>query len=135
LLERLPWLKPKEKTAPALAHLVPLVGSDEITLPSPIQIIADDVTLGCDPLLANLVIADPSIEGLHARIHYEDKVFQITDAGSVAGTWVNFTIVPPEGIRLEHADIIHLGRVGFRIILAEPERLRKIVVTPQEPEQ
>jgi pSer/pThr/pTyr-binding forkhead associated (FHA) protein len=99
------------------------------------QIIADNVTLGCAPLQASLVIADPSIEGLHARIHHEGKEFQITDAGSIAGTWVNFTIVPPEGIRLEHADIIHLGRVGFRFLLVEPERVRKIVVTPQEPEQ
>jgi hypothetical protein len=132
--ERLPWLKHKQEQAPAIAFLIPLVGADEITLPAPLQIIADDTTLGCDPLHANLVIADPSIEDLHARIHHEGKSFLITDAGSVAGTWVNYNPVPPMGTQLEHADIIHLGQVGFRFNLAEPEHLRKVVVTPLEPD-
>ena len=133
--ERLPWLKPKEKPSPAIAHILPLVVPDETTLPAPMQIIAEDVSLGSDPLRANLVIADPSIEGLHARIHHEDKSFLITDAGSVAGTWVNYAPVPSAGTQLEHADIIHLGRVGFRFMFAEPGELRKIVITRLEPDK
>ena len=135
LLGRLPWLRPKKMPAPALAYLVPLVGSDEITLPSPLQINTETMTLGRDPQQASLEIDDPSIEGLHARLQHAGRSFLLTDASSVAGTWVNFTLVPPEGVRLEHADVIHLGRVGFRFLLAEPERVRKIVVTPLEPEQ
>lgn len=130
--ERLPWFPRKPEPAPAIAHLIPLVGSDETTLPAPLRILAEDVTLGSDPLQARLVIADPSIEGLHARIHHEGKSFLITDAGSVAGTWVNFEPVPPVGTQLEHADIIHLGIVGFRFNLTEPDQLHKVVVTPLE---
>jgi hypothetical protein len=133
--ERLPWLKRKEGPVPTMAYLIPLAGSDETTLPAPMQITAEDVTLGCDPLQASLVIADPSIEGLHAHIHHEAKSFLIADAGSVAGTWVNYELVPPLGTHLEHADIIHLGRVGFRFILSEPGPLPKVVVTPVEPNQ
>jgi hypothetical protein len=133
--ERLPWLKRKEVPVPAIAYLVPLVGADETTLPAPLRIIADDTSLGCDPLRANLVIADPSIESLHARIHHEGKSFLITDAGSVAGTWVNYDPVSPMGTQLEHADIIHLGQVGFRFNLAEPDQIRTVVVTPLEPDQ
>ena len=134
-IERFPWLKRKEKPTPVMAYLIPLVGSDDPTLPVPLQITADDVTLGSDPHQASLVIADPSIEGLHARIHHEEKSFLLTDAGSVAGTWVNYEQVTPNGTNLEHADIIHLGRVGFRFKLSEPGPLRKVVVTPLETKQ
>ena len=134
-IERLSWLKRKGKPTPAIAYLFPLVGSDEPTLPVPLQITTDDVTLGSDPHQASLVIADPSIEGLHARIHHEEKKFLLTDAGSVAGTWVNYEQVTPNGTNLEHADIIHLGRIGFRFKLPEPGPLRKVVVTPLETKQ
>jgi len=132
--ERLPWAKKREVPPPAIAYLLPLVGTDETTLPAPMQINADDITLGRDPLQASLVIADPSVEGLHARIHHEGKLFLITDAGSVAGTWVNYDPVPPSGTQLEHADIVHLGAIGFRFNFAEPDQLRKVVVTPLEPD-
>jgi hypothetical protein len=131
----IPWVKHKEEPIPSLAYLLPLTGTDETTIPALLRIIADDTTLGRDPLQANLVIADPSIEGLHARIHYEDKSFLITDNGSVAGTWVNYNQIPSMGTQLEHADIIHMGQVGFRFYLAEPSQLKKVVVTPLEPDQ
>jgi hypothetical protein len=134
-IERVPWLKRKEKPLPAMAYLLPLVGSDEPTLPAPLQITTGDVTLGSDPHQASLVITDPSIEGVHARIHHEDGSFLITDAGTVAGTWVNYEQVATQGTHLEHADIIHLGRIGFRFKLSEPGLPRKVVVTPLEPDQ
>ncbi|OGN88872.1 MAG: hypothetical protein A2Y88_09040 [Chloroflexi bacterium RBG_13_48_10] len=133
--ERLPWLKPKQVPAPAIAYLIPLMGTGETTLPEPFRIISDETTLGRDSLKANIVIADPSIENLHARIHHEGTSFLITDADTVAGTWVNYKPVPPMGIQLEHADIIHLGQVVFRFTLAEPGQLREIVITPLEADQ
>jgi len=133
--EHLPWFKHKEEPVPAMAYLIPLIGSDEPTLPAPMQITTDDITLGSAPHQAGFVIFDPSIEGLHARIHHADKSFLITDAGSVAGTWVNYEQVNAQGTHLEHADIIHLGRVGFRFILSEVGQQRTVVVTPLEPNQ
>jgi hypothetical protein len=133
--ERLPWLKRKEEPIPALAYLIPLVGSDEPTLPAPLQITDEDITLGSDPHQATLVITDPSIEGVHARIHHGDKTFLIIDAGSVAGTWVNYEQVTPQGTNLEHMDIIHMGMIGFRFKFSEPGQLRKVVITHLEPNQ
>ncbi len=130
--ERLPWLRREEVLAPARAYLIPLVGFDEPTIPAPLQITTEDITIGSDFHLANLVIVDPSIDGLHARIHQEDKTFLITDAGTVAGTWVNYEQVASSGTYLRHMDIIHLGRIGFRFQLSEPGQLRKIIVSPLE---
>jgi FHA domain len=132
--QHIPWLRRQEKPLPAMAYLIPLVGTDEPTLTAPMQINVDDVTLGRDPARTNLVIPHPSLEGVHARLQHEGQRFTLTDAGSVAGTWVNFRKVPPGGARLEHADIIHLGAVGFRFNLADPPQVRKVVVTPLEPE-
>jgi hypothetical protein len=133
--KRLPWVKQREKPTHAIAYLMPMVGTNEPTISNPLQITTDDITLGSDPHQASLVIADPSIEGLHARIHHEGKSFLLTDAGSVAGSWVNYEQVTPEGRLLEHADIIYLGNVGFRFNLSEPGQPRKVVVTPLESDQ
>jgi len=132
---RFPWFRHKAEAMPVIAHLTPLVGSDEPTLPEPLRIIADDVTLGSDPHHANLVISDRSIEGVHARIRHEGKTFVISDNGSVAGTWVNYQQVPEVVIQLEHADIIHLGGIVFRFNLTEPGPPRKVLVTTMEPDQ
>lgn len=133
--KRLPWMRREEALALARAYLMPLVGFDEPTIPAPLQITLDNISIGSDPHQANLVITDPSIEGVHARIHQEDKSFLITDVGTVAGTWVNYEQVDSSGTSLRHMDIIHLGRIGFRFQLSEPGQLRKIIVSPLEPKQ
>ena len=61
--------------------------------------------------------------------------FLITDAGTVAGTWVNYEQVIPKGTVLRHMDIIHMGRIGLRFQLSDPGQPRKIIVTPLEPPQ
>ena len=133
--ERLCWSRHKPLAMPAIALLIPLAGSDETTLPVSMPIAGDDICLGSDPLRSDLVISNQTVEGIHARIHNQGSSFIITDAGTVAGTWVNYQPIPASGVQLEHADIIHLGEVVFRFILAEPGSPRKIVVTPLEPVQ
>jgi hypothetical protein len=130
----LPWYKSEPVPEPAIAYLIPLTGSDEPTLPAPLPVVAGGATIGRDPSQVDLVIQDPSLESYHAHIRQEGASFIIADAGSVAGTWVNYKPVPPEGTPLEHAAIIHLGRIGLRFTLSKPGQLREIVVTPLEPE-
>jgi len=130
----LPWIKRKQESKPADAYLVPLMGTDEPTLPAPIPIVVDELSIGRDSHQVVIVLSDPSVEKVHARIHHKGNSFLITDAGSVAGTWVNFNLVPPSGTALTHADIIHIGGVGFRFLLTKPEKLRTIVVTPLDGE-
>jgi hypothetical protein len=131
----LPWRRQAAVLMVARATLIPLVGSDEPTLPGPLQITHDTVILGSDPQKAGLVITDPSVEAVHARISQIGNSFQIIDAGTLAGTWVNYVQVPSSGINLVHADIIHLGRVGFRFTLSEPGTPPKVTITPLEPGQ
>jgi hypothetical protein len=65
-------------------------------------------------------------------VRKEDGQFKLSDEGSVAGTWINYSPVTGEGAALEHGDLIHLGRVGFRFTQREPLRQRKPVVTLEE---
>ena len=122
------WPRPSANT------VVParLVGIAEAGSPVPrptILLTRPEITLGSDPKLAIQVLDNPSVDGLHARLFQSDGDFFIADAGSVAGTWVNYAPVAREGVRLEHGDLIHLGRVSFRFELTNPRRIRQPVVT------
>lgn len=133
---QLPWLKKKaEKQITALAYLVPLVGFDDPTIPAPLKITSGEVVLGSDTSQASLVISDLSIEAVHARLVRAEKTFRIIDAGTGAGTWVNYEKIPLDGQNLEHMDIIHLGNIGFRFKYSPPPALRQIVIEPREPAQ
>jgi hypothetical protein len=131
-VNRLHW--PQRRMAPnAQAFLVRLVEAEEAGAPPPYPITAEELTFGRDASLATLVLEDPSVDGLHARlVRQGDGSFRLTDEGSVAGTWVNFTPAPPEGAALEHGDLIHIGGVGFRFTQREPAHLRRPVVVLEE---
>jgi pSer/pThr/pTyr-binding forkhead associated (FHA) protein len=74
-----------------------------------------DHVIGKDPSLATILLPDPSVEALHARlIRHADGRYLIKDTGSVAGTWVNYHEIPESGMILHHGDLIHFGRNAFR---------------------
>jgi len=113
----------------AFAFLIPVTQVDEATTGTPISISAGEVTLGSDPNQSILVFDDLSVEGLHARLtRLEEGVFKISDEGSVAGTWVNYTPVSGEGVVLVHGDLIHIGRISFRFTQREQQGGRKPVI-------
>ena len=118
----------------APAFLVPLSEAEEPSPAAPIPITTNVVTFGRDAVRATFVLDDVSVEGLHARLQRENSVFRLADAGSVAGTWVNYTPVSKDGTILENGDYIHIGRIGFRFTLREPAHVRKPVVRPQPTE-
>jgi len=131
-LERLP-----RRTQPAapqpLAFLTPLVEAGAPVLPPPLPLDAEPVSMGRDPQQATLLINDPSVDELHAHLTPQNDSFLLVDAGSTAGTWVNYTRIPPEGVILEHGDLVHLGRTGFRFTLQANGPRRKPTVQPLEP--
>lgn len=97
-----------------------------MTTASAIPLSRREVTLGSDPKQANFSIKSSSVSELHARIvQTPEGSFQIFDAGSVAGTWVNYGPVPAAGLTLRHGDIIHLGQAVFRFELANPPEDRE----------
>jgi len=80
------------------------------------HLLTKEITLiGRDPSVANLVLDDPSIEALHAEIHfYPDGRIRLTDFNSTSGSYVNFKAVGSHGSNLQHADLIHFGTLLFR---------------------
>ena len=129
---RLQW--PTRRVKPQVfAFLQPISDDPEKAKEKPIPISTEEITIGRDPILATLVLEDPSVEGLHARImRKEHNDFRVVDEGSVAGTWINYTPVSSEGATLQHGDLIHIGRVGFRYTLRKPGQVRKPVIIIDE---
>jgi hypothetical protein len=113
-----PWQTRREDTQERayLIRLIDVPGTNEPMEDSkPFTVIAKEVVIGSNPLKASLVIEDPSVDGIHARLlRLEDGTFVIADLGSTAGTWVNYAPISKEGTILEHGDLLHIGRVGFR---------------------
>lgn len=108
------------------AHLVPVrpVGD-------PIALSGVDVVLGRDASLSAVVLDDPSVERMHARlIRQADGDYLLRDQGSVAGTWVNYELVGSNGRRLRHGDLVQLGRVELRFQLPGEQPARPVRVYP-----
>jgi hypothetical protein len=84
----------------------------------PQTVSADDMTVGRDARVAALVLEDPSVSPLHARIgRMGDGAPWVFDLGSTAGSWINFEEVPPEGAPLRDGDRLNFGRADFRVRL------------------
>jgi len=79
-----------------------------------IPLLEEEITLGSDPVRAMHVLDHPSIAALHARLKRSGDSYLLTDADSVAGTWVNFEAIGKEGHLLQHGDVIHFGALAFR---------------------
>lgn len=132
-VNRLHWPQ-RRVNSQARGYLNRISESQDTPTSPPISITADEITFGSDPNRATLRLDDLSVEALHARlVRQEDGEFYLSDEGSVAGTWVNYISISDNGTRLEHGDLIHIGRVGFRFSLREPQRVRKPVVMIEEP--
>jgi len=117
------WMlsNPKSRVLVAPAYLIRLVNGGEPASATPVSLIEEEITFGTDPVQCMVVIDDPTIASLHARIkRVNDNEFMLYDHGSVAGTWVNYEPVTREGIRLQHGDRIHFGRLFYRFDLNQP---------------
>jgi hypothetical protein len=98
----------------------------------PILLTGTDVTLGRDASLVTHVLLDPSVSAVHARlIRQVSGRYLLRDQDSAAGTWVNHQPVAQAGRTLEHGDLVHFGRVGYRFLeSAEPEPRQIRVESP-----
>jgi len=130
-VNRLHWPHPPAGQN-ALAFLRPVEEPGEHPANSPIAITEEEVTIGRDPNLAALVLNDPSVDGLHARlIQQADGSFRLLDENSVAGTWINYSPINSVGAKLEHGDLVNFGRICFRFSLRHPGNVRKPVISSE----
>ena len=120
------WLGLSGKPAAQLLRLEPAG--------PPVPLAAPELTFGQDAARAEIVLDDPSVDPLHARlVHGEDGSFRIFDHGSVAGTWVNYEPVPEQGTPLHSGDLVHLGGLSFRFELADAPH-REVVIEKLDPD-
>jgi hypothetical protein len=128
-VNRLQWSQKSTEPQP-FAFLSRISEKDNLAIEPPIPITSGQVRIGKDPDRADLVLDHPSIERLHARLtRADDGAFRLADEGTIAGTWINYTPVSIGGSKLEHGDLVHIGRLGFRFTLREPQQIRKPVIT------
>lgn len=115
----------------ALARLVLISGGKpEVQEKHEIAIGEFELTLGSDATKAKALLNYPLVSPLHARISVdEEKRFRIADEGSTAGTWLNYAPVSKTGARLEHGDVVQLGKAVFRFEQLGAEN-KKLKVTP-----
>jgi hypothetical protein len=119
------------RTRPLKARLIYIDSDGLATSIPPIQVTPRGMTFGSDPAQATCLLDDPSVDALHARLRFTpDGGYLLIDAGSIAGTWVNYQPVPLAGALLQHGDIIHMGRTALRFLLANPSDLPRVRVEP-----
>lgn len=117
-----------EKPAPEAfaAQLVRVTPNNLPIKTDPILLKSDMITFGSDRALATQYLDEKSIDPLHARLQRtRDGLYILADLGSVAGTWINYAPIGREGVQLEHGDLVHIGRVGFRFLLEDADITRK----------
>jgi len=124
------WIR--RRTPPA-AYLVKLTAEGLPASADPIPLPPGATTFGQDPTQASHLFSDDSISPIHARIfHTPSGEFTLTDQTSVAGTWVNYQPVSPEGHTLSHGDVIHFGALTYRFVSAKPPAAPKPTIIPLE---
>jgi hypothetical protein len=116
----------------ARAFLIPISESDTPTHETPIPLSSHEVILGSDPSQATWVLLDPAIAPVHTRLLIEAEQILVFDGGAVAGTWVNYQLVPPQGCPLRHGDLVHIGCKPYQFKRRDPKDARKPVILSQE---
>ena len=130
---RLQWPQ-RHMASHVYAYFSRINETDETPTPAPVPVTVNELTIGRDTKQAIFVINDPSVESLHARlVRQADGAYLLTDEGSVAGTWINYAPVSRQGVCLQHGDLVHIGRVGFRFTQREPIRVRRPIIIKEDP--
>jgi hypothetical protein len=123
---RLPWSRLAKQSE---AYLVRLKEDGQSLTAPPIPVITPEMTFGSDPIQATRILDDPSVSPLHARLKEENGEYILSDEKSVAGTWVNYEpLTAPR--RLQHGDVLQIGRLSYRFILRKPPERPAPRVTP-----
>jgi hypothetical protein len=124
-----PWLRRKADTPPA--YFVKLTADGAPAPGDPIPLLGREITFGTDPTQSTHVLDHASLSALHARLrHLDDNTFTLLDQNSVAGTWVNYDLIPLEGRALQHGDVIHFAQLTYRFVLTKPPAPSKPSLTP-----
>jgi hypothetical protein len=131
---RVRWPSRTRPAAAPFGHLVRVSEDGEPDSENMIPVIATDLTFGSDAKQAIIVLDNPAVSPLHARLWSDDDgVFYLEDTGSTSGTYLNYQAVKDQSPPLEHGDLIHIADIGYRFTLSKPTQARKPSITPLNP--
>ena len=117
------------------ASFVKLNGDGQFAAVPPIPLIEKEIIFGTDPVQCSNILDDASISSVHARLRLtEDGGYLLLDNNSVGGTWVNYDVIPNEGYRLGHGDMVNFGQLTYRFMLRVPPKnsAPKIIIQQTE---
>ena len=100
------------------AYLEPMENASEHA--GAVYLSGNNVAMGRDPKLAQIVFKDKSVSRLHARIMESNGEYRLYDEGSASGTYHNYERVGLTPQTLKDNDELHLGRVHLRFKMAQP---------------
>ena len=128
---RIQWSSRTRSATDPYGYLVQVTEDGQPKSETLFPITVSELTFGSDIKQAVIALDDPSVEPLHARMwRDEEGKFHIEDTGTVAGTWLNYSSVHEASDALEHGDLIHIAKVGYRFTLSRPTTPRKPIITP-----
>ena len=130
--DKIGWAFSKLK---APARLVRLDAEGKTVRGGTIPLDKEEITFGRDAKRVTALIEASSVSGLHARyFRSSDDQYMLADAGSVAGTWINYVPASLEGVPMQHGDLIHFGKVAFRFEMSNPPKQNRLKIVPYEDE-
>lgn len=121
-----------DQVTEAAARLVRLHPDGRPAPASPIPIAGPEVTLGADPVRSSIILDEPALSPLHARIRQTEAGYILFDQNSTAGTWVNYEPVTHEGYPLKHGDRVHFGNLMVRFELRNPPEVSEPLIAPAD---
>ena len=114
----------------AAASFIRINADGQVMPVTPISLSEPEIIFGTDPAQCTQILDDPSIALVHARLRQtDDGGFLLLDNGSISGTWVNYELIPREGCRLTHGDMVNFGQLTYRFTLRVPPVTLKPTIT------
>ncbi len=96
-----------------IPRLEPFVGSPTES----VEFGGDNISIGRDGGLADIVIPHKSVASLHARIRHQEDGYWLFDEGSAEGTYLNYARLGLAPRLLQDGDVVQFGTVGYRFRL------------------
>ncbi|HNK64143.1 MAG TPA: FHA domain-containing protein, partial [Anaerolineales bacterium] len=120
----------------APAALIRINADGQFIASQPIPMNGKEIVLGTDPTQCTMILDDPSISSVHARIRVtDDGGYLIQDNNSIGGTWINYEPVKRDGYRLMHGDMVNFGQLAYRFMLKTPPPVSPPKITLQNADE